>query len=666
MFDRLRATAQSSTIDLCLLAAGAFVGLLLLTLYAQTLSYDATVLPNILKDIVPWQYGNLKPEPWEPQLYHLGAVLIPLASIALWLALKRKMRENSAMLLAATTGVIWFGILLWLHPTAREALLGSWQILPWQGFFFARASVIVALIVTGALWWLQKKMALPEAKWMTIVEGIAIVAFAAWLAYDPLSLSGYREVTASDHYWFMVPAADILQGKHLLIDSASQYGFLPFYLLAAAFKVFGVSITTFKAFLMVLHFAYYILLYVLVRNVFEKRSHAVLAYACVLGFTIMRNETRSEMYDEPSITRWRNFLDVPVILLFIAEMRTGKRIYFVLATLFAGIAFFWNTDMGLSIALMTAAWAVLVPLCKEQAAVPKMELMRRAGTFLCAIAAVNVAISLALYVGAGTYPAWYWYISFTRLYSAGFGAMPMPVLGAQWAVLGILGASVIIGLYLWMTRKMLSVVPLLLSIAGYGLLTFHYYLNRSFIANIWVIGLAPALCLCVLFAMWDAERPSWATPAKWIVGITAGILCIFSVAAFIDGASMTFIRRSAVIQPQVLPAGFEENMRKDVEAIQTLTTPKEGVAIISLREGVFLLEAHRKSAFQAPIMDTVFTITELKVQLQAFVDSGRPYLFIERSYENCPRCDAMKEMLSPFFTLDHQAGYLDVYKRNTR
>jgi hypothetical protein len=90
------------------------------------------------------------------------------------------------------------------------------------------------------------------------------------------------------------------------------------------------------------------------------------------------------------------------------------------------------------------------------------------------------------------------------------------------------------------------------------------------------------------------------------------------------------------------------------------------VAIISLREGVFLLEAGRKSAFKAPIMDTVFTISELTAQLQGFVDAGNPYLFVEHTYERCPRCDAMKEMLSPFFVLDHQAGYLDIYKRKAR
>jgi hypothetical protein len=321
--------------------------------------------------------------------------------------------------------------------------------------------------------------------------------------------------------------------------------------------------------------------------------------------------------------------------------------------------------MGIAMTIMTAIWTLLVPLCRETE-VPKTELMQRAGIFICAIVIVNIAISLALYSATGSYPSWYWYLSFTRLYGAGFGAMPMPVLGAQWAVLGILGTSVITGLYLWLTRKMLSVVPLLLSVAGYGLLTFHYYLNRSFIANLWVIGLSPALCLCILFAMWNAERPLWVRPVKWIVSFTAGILCLFSVAASIDGTYLTFVHRSVVIPRQELPAGFAENMTKDVEAIRTLTTPQEGVAIISLREGVFLLEAGRKSAFKAPIMDTVFTISELTAQLQGFVDAGNPYLFVEHTYERCPRCDAMKEMLSPFFVLDHQAGYLDIYKRKAR
>jgi hypothetical protein len=298
-------------------------------------------------------------------------------------------------------------------------------------------------------------------------------------------------------------------------------------------------------------------------------------------------------------------------------------------------------------------------------------ILLRIGMLCGSVGVMGLLIALTMRGWTGSFPEWSRYFFFGNLYLAGFGAMPMPVVGDYWILLGIYLTSLLFAAYVWIRTGTFANAPLLATIAGYGLLVFHYYLNRSFIANLWVIALPAGLCFCLLVKEWvDAmdtrNQSGQLQKLRWPLFMIGGLITIMSAAAFFEGTSVTIARRFAPRTTAVIDQVFGDKMTVAVQAVRSLTTAEQGVAIISPRESVFLLEAGRKSAFHVPMLQTVFTIDDLQKVLQRFIDEDHPYLFVEREYTHCAMCDAVLASLPPVYTFDHSAGLLEVYKRNVQ
>ena len=659
-----------------LFLAGACIGLWLLTLWSQYLP-NAT-MPDILQNVLPWLTGNAQPEPSEHTLFTVGFFLIPLCSTLTWFLLRRFFLHkdaDTAVRLAGTLAI--FCAILWIVTVQSVGqvhvfdLSSSWYADNWKKLFplTVSSSITMILVCVGLFsTWKPPTFTLPMP-WLW--EVITIGLFIAFLSYDPLSLLPWKPTDSSDDMWFIMPAWDILHGKQLLVTSESQYGFGIFYFLAAVFRVLGTSIQSLKLVEMITHATYYALAYILVRSICKTRRGAIIAFFFIIGGTIMRNELRFETYTEPSVTRLRNFWDIPVLLAFYTEYKTKNARWFLLSCILAAIAFLWNTDIGLSLTMITFVWACVLPLFQAHSIHRRMkEMATRIVICIGCIALAWALASFSLQIATGVWPDWSLNFFYTKLYLAGFGAMPMPIVGAYWAVLGIQMTAIITALAAWLLQRPLRNAPLLLTIGLYGFLTFNYYLNRSFIACLWAVSLPACLCGILLAQAYierckHEEHPTTLCSriVRWPIMIIIGAFLGINLWIVGVGSWQMMTTRYPHIASAPVNQALIQNIQISAKAIDARVPVNEGAAVLSLREAIFLLEANRASAFHVPLLEMIFTADKLSAILTTFVQENHSYLFVEHDYTRCPKCDTVLSSLQPYYTLEKTEGLLDIYKR---
>jgi hypothetical protein len=658
-----------------LLLAGAFLGLLLLTLWSKGLGQPE--VPAVLRTVVPWQATNITLEGNEQALFRIGFLLIPLCSVITWLLFKRYLLQKdaeSAVRIAAIisigAGVLWLITFSAVTDESIFNLASSWYVEHWKKLFpLTFSSIAVMILSCLALFqkWQLPAITLPKP-WLWEMTFIGL--FIAFLSYDPLSLLPGKPTATSDDMWFIMPAWDILHGKHLLVDSEAQYGLGIFYLLAAAFHFLGSSIQSLKLVEMLAHADYYVLVYLLVRSICKTRRGAILAFFFIIGGTIMRNELRFETYAEPSMTRLRNYWDILLIFTLYKDQNSKNFRWFFATCTVAALAFLYNTDIGLSVTVMAFVWAFGLPLFKNLTAGERMKAIITR-IILCAafIAGGWLLFSLFLLHVGGSWPNWNLNFAYMKLYLAGFGGMPMPVVGAYWAILGVEMAAIITAVASWLMNRNLRNAPFLLAVGLYGFLTFNYYLNRSFIANLWSISLPACLCAILLFQAYMERCKSeeylstlCTRLIRWPLTMLAGVFIGINLWIVIVGSWQLASTRYTHITPTAVDQTFTDQMKTSAKAIASRVPSGDRAAIISPNEALYLLESNRSSAFHVPLLEMIFTTEKMNTILTKFMKEKHPYLFVERDYKRCPMCDTVLGALAPYYTKEGSGGLLDVYR----
>lgn len=662
-------------LQVVLFACGFVIGLFALLAYARTLSYTVTEIPAVLADLLPWKYGDLHPEPWEGALYHIGFTLVMAMTLVVWCILHRFVKPlfattAQAMRFFSATALV--GFIAWIVVFATITVSQSLDyttLLPLSLFTWPLAGI-------GAIAFLFRKTLfdfLPHGRWETILEILVIGSFIVWISYDPTSLYSVYPTGASDIEWFTTPAHDVLHGKHLLVESFSQYGLFLFYALSIVFRFFSITQAHFSMIQIGIHIVYFSLLYALLRMIMKNRGEAILAFIVVMGFSYFMNEARFEFYGQPSITRLRNFCDMPVFLCMILELKTNKKLWFRLLCFVAGFAAFYNMDIGISLMLTTFVYAVSVPLFSAQT--PKKiarDIVIRCLSFAGGIAFWFGLFNLFIFSQTGSFPHWSRLFAFLSMYSAGFGGLPMPVVGAYWWVVLSYFVSIVTVFVLWVGKRHYRYAPFLLALSLYGLLVFHYYLGRSYIANLWVISAPAALCCCMLFSLYRArfdKRLAHDTLVSRFLSI--GILifaCVLIASAttviVLVGSKMLNDRYLHSLPPPTHTPEYAETFEASVQAITSRIAPGFRAAVFSNRDSLFTLASDRPNAFDYSTMDSVFTRSDLEAILTRFFGQHHQFLFVDRSPINCHMCKALLPLFQQFYTLQTTEGLFDVYVRN--
>ncbi|MBU0618599.1 hypothetical protein KKD62_00010 [Patescibacteria group bacterium] len=291
------------------------------------------------------------------------------------------------------------------------------------------------------------------------------------------------------HFNFITgPLNDVLNGKYLLIDSKTQYGFLNILLASFLFKLgFYFSHANVHLLSMILGVVEYLCLYAIIRVLTKSYFWAVFGIiftTSVHFYGVFPALFPSELFMWPGGSVWRFFPAMPAALLVLLWQKTRSRKYLYLSQIMITIAFFWNLESGISLLLGYIGFLLIEFHNSKEKDSQKLKLLflrlvELAATFL----AIVVLYSLYTLILAGQFPKWNQLFYYVSLFNNGFLQYPNrpPLFGIVYLPIAIYALVILSSLIRRYFKRGLPINDLsfltLLATYGYGI--YRYYISKQ-------------------------------------------------------------------------------------------------------------------------------------------------------------------------------------------
>ncbi|MDB5349858.1 MAG: hypothetical protein JWN86_1105 [Planctomycetota bacterium] len=448
---------------------------------------------------------DCRPEPGERAAFMVCALGLP-ALIFAWATLGRKIGSSvtdevapsrrddlvglALVLMAAAAA--WFGV----RAEGNNALLMNG---------FARDSRQAAALfgLSAVIFWWGRR----GGSWARVAANsaavVAILGTACARIYDERA-----DLAWGNHFEAVYhPLVQVVLGKTVLANMTSQYGLFPHFL-APIFSVIGLSVLKFTIVLAVLTAAVMAALWAVLRGATQNRMVALaglLAIIANLSFTIVESHDLYFQYMPirmvaPAASLWLTwrYLACP-----------SRRRYWA-TTLALGLGLLWNLDTGVP---ALASWMAVLSFGELAATGTIRRKAARIAGHLGAgglgAAAAATGYSVLVLLRAGRLPDFVSFLEFQRIfYGAGFYMLPMPAMGAWWAVVLIYLAALSYAANALVRGRVTPRTAILFHLATLGIGLFAYYQGRSHprvLSLVWW----PAFLIATLFLdeiLADARR----------------------------------------------------------------------------------------------------------------------------------------------------------------
>jgi len=318
------------------------------------------------------------------------------------------------------------------------------------------------------------------------------------------------------YHFFLGPVNDILHGKFLMVNTESQYGILLTLFLTVIFKyLLPLSYANLYLVVMAVTIVYYLFLYIFLRKIHHSRIFTSLALLSIFAAHILALNTYNpphETYAYPSVTPLRFIFDIPIFLLLLHFITTQKYKFLYLASALAGVAVFYNFEIGISCAITVFAFIGITFIFSVSPFAARLKHACMAGIImLITMLVVGSMVSLLAHTITGQWPEWMQLLYHARIHGTGFMAMPLPKGPHYYYFVLTVYAAILLAAVIQKFYKIVHpLTHLFAAMAIYGLLIFHYYLNRSHTNNLFVI-IVPAMILLsmILKFAWQRTQQSW-------------------------------------------------------------------------------------------------------------------------------------------------------------
>lgn len=553
---------------------------------------------------------------------------------------------------------------------------------------------VIFLATAFALaWWIVRAARVPRCRAFFAMECLVVFGFLILVFFDPQYRGASLLYNAGYHVWFfLAPVHDVLQGKHLLVDTGSQYGVLLIQALALLFRwVVPFSFPHFTAILMALSVLYHFFLYLFLRVLYRDRFLALLGILLVVSVGFLRHAAFNfpgEPYVHPSALKLRFLFDLPVMALFLWHSRRRAAAALPIAAFLCAVAVLWNSETGISLSAAYLAY-VLVDAVQASArlGIVWWRVVLHTAFLVGGIAAVVGLFTWWTLVASGSLPDFSSIPLYMRLYYSGFGALPMPVIGA-WSILLFLYAVILLQTAQRVVLgKATSEAAIRTGWAVYGLMIFHYYISHSASTNLSAVTV-PAIVL----GLWllDDIRP-WLRRSFLACGRAVVFLPFFAIVFLVSleltaGFAMTrdlllkrwaspvFLPRTGTEQANPRFAGFPlpaERYIRTAEAIRALVPTPSRPLILSQQDFLHLWVLGSTNALFLPYQRTIALLQEARA-IERQIDRLAPrYLFMDPPASDidavppCALCEELRSFVQRSYAFRRNIGLLDVYERRS-
>lgn len=677
---------------------------------------------------VPWLRRFFYPKNYAKLFYNFTIIFLPVASLLLSPVIERIARNKWSLFFATTTSsfiylyLVYFKnyqslgqlliintgliiLLIILSKISGQISLAYYfskiqtaKLRDLKKSEFLAAKTVFSMLPTPASLLIKS---LPNFlnKYSLIVLLILLLVVLVNFAY--LYETGIW-VNYYHHNFVMGTINDLLHGKHLLIDSLSQYGlFLPLFLYFIFLKVLPFSYMNLYLLFMIITVIYYLILFFFLKALTKSNLYSLVGLFLIMGVNTLFNYPTfpvSENYVWPGGTVMRYFFDATVFLVLLKNKDFSSRLLNILASFLVAVAVLYNFETGIALA---AAFLYLhlfhsfsfrfnSPMTKT------ISLFKNVTPFLVSLLTLIGVFSFFTYFQTNQFPNWNLFLRFPLLYMAGRSNAVTPEIGWYLPYLLLYFSTITIILYNSLIRK--SAInwkwTVLAAYSIYGLLLLNYYFSRSYYSNLTVVSIPAGVIFIVLIQAIN----QWLKSKKYLnyYFVLRSLLALFVIAALVIGLRTTFYlykrinyRIYALNDLRKLekypnnrgfivsfsePAGFgAKDLLSSVAKIKELTKDTEKILLISRYETVILVMSKKTNVIDYPLLEQITYTTELeKVKRDLVSAENKPqYLFVDKDNPHLrpselPTQDDMRQEIIDAILHDYefleQVGVLDIFK----
>jgi hypothetical protein len=543
--------------------------------------------------------GYIRPEPTEHARYLL-ALLGPLVLAAATFAFTRVRplphRPLTAFLASAgNVAFAVFVIAVFLYQrslTYGDVYLGDG---PFKTVYFTVPTLVAAIVVAALV-----AVALTSANALARLREIAresrakrIAVFAAGLALVALwMLTAFNDdasiASVNLEVWDNIPfwvdeAFAIVNGQAPLVDFHAQYAQLWSYLAAGALAVFGTSLSVFTA-TMIAGTAATMLA---ILDVFRRLVGSSLA---ALALFVPFVATSFFMEVGPSENRYGpanlfSFFPIryagPYLLLWLVVRRVERGGRSPPLGLFAvaGLVAINNPEFGIP-----ALGATLAALLAAELPRTPGELVRLFAGALGGLAGAVAVVAVLTLAVAGGWPHFGMLWTFPRIFSTGFGMLPMPAIGFHVVVYVTFAAAIVVAVVrILQTATDARLTSALVWSGVFGLGAGAYFVGRSHpqvlidLFSAWALALGLLLVVSVRAIVGRSARRLGLAEALVLLGFG---LCVCSIAQ----TPLPWSQWERIADPHPGRSQIQLFRSSQRTAVAAATRPGEPIALL-MREG---------------------------------------------------------------------------------
>lgn len=432
------------------------------------------------------------PEPFEILLYLTLSVLTIIAiwfyhhktKSSLFFHNKHQTLTNIAVLIFLT---ILFFINIGSYPMARS-------IYPYQQaetvstywiFFINYIAVVILFAAEAAI----ASRFIAKYKIAFRVFAFFILLIIAIASFEPRF-----PILAHDYSYFLGPIWEVVHGKTLYTQVASQYGFLSVLFFALIYKLHIFNPFYLPAFIWILYIIEYFLCFFIIYKISKSPTLSILGLFSIITLNYFSLYHLPASIPQIGPLRWLPLIISAFVLLRVKQIDSKK---FILVLAFSC---FWVIDSGIS--LILAYVFTLVFLTFTRTLSFKKAIMAGIYLSLTMIVVFLIINVLHIFFGYHAIDIFALFGKFSQYAKAGFGMLPMDPKTYFWVVLVVYFSSMI---YFFKNKSLPygqdNVLSLLVFCANLSLFACAYFVGRSHVHNLFHIAIFPLLNLFILISL---------------------------------------------------------------------------------------------------------------------------------------------------------------------
>lgn len=443
---------------------------------------------------------------------------------------------------------------------------------------------------------------------------------------------------------YIGPINEIINGKTLLVNATSQYGFLSTYIPTFLFTITHLSYSNFILYAMILAILYTFVFYIFLKKITKSKGWALLGVLIFIKLVFFRSNWPYEAFVLPSTTPVRYFFDIFVILAVFELYSSSYSLWKSFKVdILVSLALLYNLEFGIPILfayLGTIFLDFFITLTNKKSF---KSVFLSLCLFLFSFLSIVVTTIMVIFFQTHRLPDWSLLIAPIVFFSRGFFDIPMPIIDAYYIPLSVYILTYYT-IFFKLYKRNYTYIHILFFLLLYAVAGFVYYLGLNEPHHLVTI-IPPSIILFIIFANWFAKNYDLFRPARPVhkAFLATFVLFVFGFffwqpVGFLTNANKRFQYRYGKLQDNYFKWNLSgtdfylkdegyKNFSLAAENIKEFTPFQKEALILSRYDTLLLIASKKTSLVDMPNMeyslmykkDFINTVRKIQIKRPQFI-----------------------------------------------